>query len=254
MWFEAILFVLLSPGLLLTIPPVGKSFIASGKTSIQSVIVHALIFGVIVYFKSSIPFLKSEEGFQTQRNVYELFRVFRSYAEERGSIELKLGKAQQDLQTSMSIYLRPRSITVKSLFDLQLAQMLKQISTSPGSDFIDNIYGRDGKFSTQYILLADNTEVMYKLFVSMTNTKDVNKVRQAELDKFFYIYAMITGKKPRTIPISEIITMLTNIIDEILGSFGNTKGSNTSQKINTTVATDEQINRISEKLAQVLGS
>ena len=64
MLFEVILFLLLQPGLLLTIPPVGKKIFMSGKTSVTAIIVHALIFAAIIYFKSSIPILRDIEGFQ----------------------------------------------------------------------------------------------------------------------------------------------------------------------------------------------
>ena len=63
MWFEVVLFLLLQPGLLLTIPPVGKQVFMSGKTSMTAIVVHALIFAAIIYFKSSIPILRDIEGF-----------------------------------------------------------------------------------------------------------------------------------------------------------------------------------------------
>lgn len=44
-----VLFVLLSPGLLLTLPPVGSKIVMSGLTSPTAVIVHAVVFG-LVYF------------------------------------------------------------------------------------------------------------------------------------------------------------------------------------------------------------
>lgn len=44
-----ILFVLLSPGLLLTLPPVGRRVFMSGKTSTQAVLVHALVFMLVIY-------------------------------------------------------------------------------------------------------------------------------------------------------------------------------------------------------------
>jgi len=44
------LFIILSPGLLLTIPRIGKKMFMSGKTSVMAVAVHALIFGAILYF------------------------------------------------------------------------------------------------------------------------------------------------------------------------------------------------------------
>jgi len=64
MWFEIVLFLLLQPGLLLTIPPVGKKVFMSGKTSLNAIVLHALIFAAILYFKSSIPILRDFEGFQ----------------------------------------------------------------------------------------------------------------------------------------------------------------------------------------------
>lgn len=42
-----ILFVLLSPGLLLTIPPVGKKIFMSGQTSIIAILVHAVVFAIL---------------------------------------------------------------------------------------------------------------------------------------------------------------------------------------------------------------
>jgi hypothetical protein len=50
MWFVIpILFILLSPGVLVTIPPVGKSMFMSRQTSPSAVLVHALIFSGILY-------------------------------------------------------------------------------------------------------------------------------------------------------------------------------------------------------------
>jgi hypothetical protein len=45
-----ILFVLLQPGLLLTLPAVGRRVFMSGKMSVQAVMVHAVVFGVVLYF------------------------------------------------------------------------------------------------------------------------------------------------------------------------------------------------------------
>jgi len=57
-----ILFILLSPGLLLTIPPLSKrGLFMSGKTSTLSVFVHAAVFGVALYLLKRTSAL---EGFQ----------------------------------------------------------------------------------------------------------------------------------------------------------------------------------------------
>ena len=47
-WLSAtILFIVLSPGLLLTLPALSKGVFMSGQTSITAVLVHAVIFGII---------------------------------------------------------------------------------------------------------------------------------------------------------------------------------------------------------------
>ena len=69
MIFLTLLFILLSPGFLLTIPPVGKQVLMSGQTSMTSVLVHALIFTSILY---GIKYMKDKnnkkrsEGFAPQ--------------------------------------------------------------------------------------------------------------------------------------------------------------------------------------------
>ncbi len=45
----AVLFFLLSPGVLLTLPPVGKKIWMSGQTSMTSVVVHAVVFAIVCY-------------------------------------------------------------------------------------------------------------------------------------------------------------------------------------------------------------
>jgi hypothetical protein len=60
---EVVLFILLSPGLLLTLPPVGKKVFMSCQTSTLAVFVHALVFGVALYYVKSIPVLNQLDGF-----------------------------------------------------------------------------------------------------------------------------------------------------------------------------------------------
>lgn len=51
---EVILFILLSPGVILTVPQVGKLFF-SMKTSLPAVLLHSLIFaGILYYLKNNI--------------------------------------------------------------------------------------------------------------------------------------------------------------------------------------------------------
>ncbi len=73
-----LLFVLLSPGVLLTLPPVGKRIFMSGKTSIVSVLVHAVVFYLVAVYV-----LPAMEGFQTAMPVS--MRDPNRPADERGN-------------------------------------------------------------------------------------------------------------------------------------------------------------------------
>ena len=57
--FQTLLFALLQPGMLLTLPPVGKKIIASCQTSPQAVLVHAVVCGLALY-----ALQKAKEGFK----------------------------------------------------------------------------------------------------------------------------------------------------------------------------------------------
>jgi hypothetical protein len=46
----ALLFALLSPGMILTLPPGSRGVFSSGETSVTSVFVHALVFAVVFAF------------------------------------------------------------------------------------------------------------------------------------------------------------------------------------------------------------
>jgi tetrahydrodipicolinate N-succinyltransferase len=59
-----LLFILLSPGLLLTFPPVGNRIFMTRKTSLTAIIIHTFIFAAVLTFSKSIPGLRSLEQFQ----------------------------------------------------------------------------------------------------------------------------------------------------------------------------------------------
>ena len=51
-----VLFLLLSPGILLTIPPGGKGLFMSGETSLAAILAHTLVFAVIfVLLRNKFP-------------------------------------------------------------------------------------------------------------------------------------------------------------------------------------------------------
>jgi len=64
---EVLLFILLSPGLLLTLPPVGGKIFMSCQTSMVAIFVHALVFALALNFFDSIPLLNMVEGFRRHR-------------------------------------------------------------------------------------------------------------------------------------------------------------------------------------------
>jgi hypothetical protein len=62
-----LLFVLLSPGVLLTLPPIGGKIFMSGKTSFVAVLVHAVVFYVLLSMRRQIPVINMIfEGFEAQ--------------------------------------------------------------------------------------------------------------------------------------------------------------------------------------------
>ena len=64
MFKEVLLFLLLSPGLVVTIPQVGKTLFFSFKTSFFAIIIHTLIFATALYYLSKV------EAFQTTQTCY----------------------------------------------------------------------------------------------------------------------------------------------------------------------------------------
>lgn len=54
MFYKVLLFVLLSPGFLLTLPPKGKKIWMSGQTSVLAVLTHALIFAAILMYLEKV--------------------------------------------------------------------------------------------------------------------------------------------------------------------------------------------------------
>ena len=64
-WFKALLFFLLSPGILLTIPAGSRGIWMSGQTSVAAAAVHALVFVVAMYLLW--PYARRFEGFTDKK-------------------------------------------------------------------------------------------------------------------------------------------------------------------------------------------
>jgi hypothetical protein len=71
----AILFFLLSPGVLLTLPPVGKKIWMSGQTSVISAFVHAIVFAGLLYILHQQDII---EGFKSRKNHKNNIDTFRN--------------------------------------------------------------------------------------------------------------------------------------------------------------------------------
>lgn len=67
LFLATVLFVLLSPGVLLTLPPIGGKIFMSGKTSLIAVLVHAVVFYILLSYRRQIPVINVIfEGFEGQ--------------------------------------------------------------------------------------------------------------------------------------------------------------------------------------------
>ena len=104
---ETLLFVLVSPGLLLTLPPVGKKVFMSCKTSVAAVLVHAVVFAILLAFRKSIPGLRTLEPFQTDEEIKTDPEVVTTRTEQ--------AKARQDLK-------KKHQDELKALLDRQKAE------------------------------------------------------------------------------------------------------------------------------------
>ncbi len=67
-----ILFVLLSPGFLLSIPPVAGRYFSTGKTSTTAVLVHAVVFGIVLYLLRNYYPQVLAEGFASNTSTQPL--------------------------------------------------------------------------------------------------------------------------------------------------------------------------------------
>jgi len=71
LWLQVLLFVLLSPGVILTLPPVGSKVFFSGKTSIVAVLVHAAVFALVYHLAKKAIKKYNLDGFKSCANTGE---------------------------------------------------------------------------------------------------------------------------------------------------------------------------------------
>jgi hypothetical protein len=68
MLVATLLFILLSPGVLLTLPAGSKGIVMSGQTSLMAVLVHAVLFYFLVPFLAPMARRLGLEGFQDNKD------------------------------------------------------------------------------------------------------------------------------------------------------------------------------------------
>jgi hypothetical protein len=66
LFFYTLLFIVLSPGLLLTIPAMGRGLFMSRQTGVAAVLVHAVVFYLLAYLLRSYGFVYLE-GFENKK-------------------------------------------------------------------------------------------------------------------------------------------------------------------------------------------
>lgn len=78
-----ILFFVLSPGVLLTLPPVGKKILMSGQTSITSALVHAVVFvGILYLIKENTQIMEEFKSCNLDKDCGEGYDCLNSKCEE----------------------------------------------------------------------------------------------------------------------------------------------------------------------------
>ncbi len=88
-----ILFVLLQPGVLLTLPAVGRRVFMSGKTSVIAVLVHALVFMLVVYILKRTGYA---EGFKCENAAHQY--ILDTYIKTKADLDKYINSKQPTLQ------------------------------------------------------------------------------------------------------------------------------------------------------------
>lgn len=109
-----LLFVALQPGVLLTLPAVGRSVFMSGKMSVQAVMVHALIFALVVHFFRRGGYF---EGFATAPSP-AVVKETAAFSKELGAPTIALARLDK-IDTRVKTQLANLNASVKYLMATQ---------------------------------------------------------------------------------------------------------------------------------------
>lgn len=137
---EVLLFIVLSPGLLLTLPPIGKKIWMSGKTSRAAILVHALVFFLLLTFRRSIPILNRIEGFQTTTTEVEELMKDRAVVAKITELAAARSKLAATQKTERDAMLQRHKTERDTLRKAQIAELkttaqsardIKRAATTP---------------------------------------------------------------------------------------------------------------------------
>ncbi len=105
-----LLFIALQPGILLTLPAVGRRVFMSGKMSVQAVFVHALVFAVVLHFLRRGGYF---EGFAATAASPTVVKETEAFAKELGAPTIE-PKRFNAIEKRVTIQLNNLRASVKS--------------------------------------------------------------------------------------------------------------------------------------------
>lgn len=132
LWLATLLFIALSPGVLLTLPPIGNKIFMSGKTSLIAVLVHAVVFFVILSFRRQIPVVNVIfEGFEGQEEEEEGFQEeeeeegFEEEEEEEGYMGYEMFANKKKAMKEKGNEMKQKAINKKADMQKKLQAIVK---------------------------------------------------------------------------------------------------------------------------------
>jgi Protein of unknown function (DUF3339) len=90
-----LLFILLSPGFLLSIPAIGGKYLMTGKTSVTAVLVHAVVFGLALYLLKTYYGIEGFAGTMEAPTIHDMVKQVAYQApvmNRKGSATLQTAK------------------------------------------------------------------------------------------------------------------------------------------------------------------
>jgi hypothetical protein len=157
----AILFFVLSPGILLTIPPVGKKIFRSGQTSLIAALVHAVVFVGILYLLESQGWI---EDFKNKRKHKGKGKKSSSSSEGESSTGGSVPPPPPSAPAAPTQLDQPRQIQASDIRKPVFPEGPRSVMSSK-----DGRMSLDGKRNP--INTAENFDSMYKQYENFQNSQ-----------------------------------------------------------------------------------